>query len=220
MSINLYLDEKKIRTTSGFSEKPCLKDGSGGIKFRSLSLYEGKGRLHAVLGDTDLVPEFIQDFVTDVSMHDNFGGPHIAPRELGVYKENDSTAELSVTSGGKQNHYHVTATGKTLDATKALIRKIKAGTIRPTESHEGAQSGMSLAELEAKLREVTLEKVAISSRVDHLLADLENKGARIRSLYRYAGDLNRSDCKFHRKCLKANVVSEIVRRLDGNLVVK
>ena len=173
-----------------------------------------------MLNDIDKTPEELEQFVTDVSMHENFGGPSIARRELGVYEENGCTAELSIVRSAKEDHYHVKATGKNLDSTRALIRKIKAGTTRPTESHEGGQSGMSLAELEAKLKEAILQKDTVTSRVNALSADLENKGARIRSLYRYANELSHSDRRFNRKCLKDDVVSEINRRLNGDPVVQ
>lgn len=208
MSINLYLDENKVINLAGFSDVPYKSGGGGGIRFNHLALYKDKGRLYAMLNDSDKMPEMLEGFVIDVSMYDNFGGPHIARRELGVYREGDSTVELSLTQGGKENHYHVKATGKNLEETRALIQKIKAGTIRPTESHEAPQSGKSRDDLEQELDH--LKDIQAEDK-----ANLETFKERKRELYYFVAKLDYGSRWWCPWISKAKIVGQINAILNG-----
>lgn len=215
MSINLYLDDKKVRNLSGFSDQPYKSGGGGGIRFKHLGLFQDKGRLYAMLNDIDKTPEELEQFVTDVSMQENFGGPSIARRELGVYEENGCTAELSIVRSAKEDHYHVKATGKNLDATRALIRKIKAGTIRPTESHQGGQSGLSKVELEEKFDQALRDAKATSERLVEMVLNLQELDSRKRKLLVFLANLHCSHRWYYPWVSKTRIADQITMIVNG-----
>lgn len=145
MSVNVYLSEE-VRKHPEFNAQTTRIFG--------MSVFNERGRLHVILNDSDITPSQLEPFVTDVSLYASL--PTVPKRERGVYVDGDSRAELENYNLGGQNQkpsYQAKVTSKKLDAAWDIVRKIKAGTIRPTESFEGAQQGLSRAELEAKLAE-------------------------------------------------------------------
>lgn len=110
--------------------------------------------------DLDLeheIPEAASPFISRFSYHECF--PLNPKRETGVYTQEGTEAELSVNN----SNYFVQLRGVGREQIKRLLRAIRAGTIRPTESWEGQQTGCSKAELEQKLAQSEAARTDLSS---------------------------------------------------------
>ncbi|MFA6898363.1 MAG: hypothetical protein WC250_03085 [Candidatus Paceibacterota bacterium] len=118
-------------------------------------------------------------------------------RERGIYRHQDAEAEVEIDDGpgGRQNFLLMVKAEK-LESAWALVRMIKAGTIRPTESFEGAQSGKSRAELEVELTQAecligaaTTTKRALETQLRKAQADLQLAQERVMAAYKLATEL-------------------------------
>jgi len=191
MSVNIYL-KPEIKNAPEFRTK-THKDGSQGLQFDGMALYSDKGRLHVMLNEWDIVPPVLEEFVTDVSIRVTAPCESFR-RECGVYAYEDAEAEVETYNlGGQKQSYLFAVKAKNLQSAQALLRQIKAGTIRPTESYEGAQQGLSRAELEAKLEETqrllastTGEVTLAKQRLTQAVADKELAEARVEAAYKLA----------------------------------
>jgi hypothetical protein len=236
MSTNAYVDEEKIRAATGFSETPYDQKGGGGINFRDISLFRGNGRLHAMLGDDEVLPAFLVEFVTDVSYYAKISDTNRVNRELGIYNHESAQAEVEIQSMGKDRlGYMAKVRGTKLEDCRELVRQIKAGLIRPTESYEGSQQGMSRQDLEKELGRVTdlVERQAPEledtrnrlaqseslnrehvDRLNGLCDKLRIADGRVRAAYKVAADL--SNARFQWPwCSKQSIATLINCALNG-----
>ena len=119
---------------------------------KSLGLSRQTGRWYCCLTLTEKeVPEVLADVVDEISLIEEI--PTKPHRERGIYRHRTAQAEVSDRPTGAAR-FRVHITGKTLADIRELSHKIKAGLIRPDESYEGTQTGMSRKELEQKLHEL------------------------------------------------------------------
>lgn len=147
MSVNTYFLES-IRQHEKFKAEP-YGDGGHKMTVAGFNVHSQNGQLYVM---HDKIPEEILEYV------DYFSGyewllPERAHRETGVYTHEDATAEVELVDDGKRFQYRLKLKAKKKESLDFLLRLIKTGKIRPTESYEGSQQGMSHAELEALLGE-------------------------------------------------------------------
>lgn len=150
MSLRVYLDEKgikKVRETPRFyitgphGERWHLP---GGVTL----CYEKECcfmRLDEVL---DPIPSAIINFVKEFTLRDCH---RASRRESGIYTHKTAKAEVIMDSSGLSVSIFIR--GKSREDVLDLLKKIKTGTIRPEESYEAPQDGMSSGEIRAKLAE-------------------------------------------------------------------
>lgn len=152
-STNLYLKEK-VKEIDGFDSKLRGEREKwteywipGGIRLKN-----EKGRWYSVIDLEDPIPEILADLVEEITYHDIFLAAPVS-RERGLYRFGSAEGKLEFNGDGRIPEYKIKISAKTIDDIRELDRRIKAGSIRPEESYEGAQNGMSRADLEKKLEE-------------------------------------------------------------------
>ena len=155
MSLNVYF-KPEIENSPNL-KKDSYKDGSDKWSIGGLSLYRDDGSLYAMLGQLDRsrVPAELEQYVDEFSLYE--GMPAMVRRETGRYNHATAEAKLELYESGKTIHYRVRIVGKKLEDVSTLLEMIKVGSIRPDESYEGSQSGMSRADLEAELERTRKE---------------------------------------------------------------
>lgn len=199
MSVHVYLKGNEVQSIEGFTEEGF--PGLPGIK-----LFRDGGRWYTILQEpTDPVPAAIVNIVDEISFIGWF--PHYPYREAGVYRYESAEAEVelskgvSIGKGGKSGEIEyrteICIKAKKMDDLLELYRQIRTGSIRPEQSYEGEQGGMSRAELEAELKRIQQSANSI----------LEGVKADLRTLHR---DL-KGGWPF---CLKSKVAQEISSILD------
>ncbi len=142
MSVNVYVKEE-VENQEGFE----AVERSGGKPtqrwhdhyFKGLSIHREHGWHFSLQELTDQIPEFIREFVTHLTFRDNI--PTRPSRKLGVYKHGDSEAELDISPYSHGENYELKMCGKDLAEMLTLYRGIRAGTLQPTQSWEGEQTG-------------------------------------------------------------------------------
>jgi len=133
MSINVYLkDEAEKRSILGVNI--CNKKGRWYITLNELS---------------EPIPEKIADIVEEISLIEYL--PAEPKRESGLYYHETAKAEVtpSSASGKPITKVHITATK--IGDIRTLFRLIRTGKVRPDESYEQEQGGMSYKELREAL---------------------------------------------------------------------
>lgn len=173
MSINLYLKEE-VRKIPGFIDR--VRHAQGGetwneYEIPGVRLYHKKGRWYTTIDETDPIPPVLVGIVTVISLQAFI--PIRPKRESGRYKHKSAKAKLECYSS---HNYEVTTTGEKLEDILELFYMIKIGSIRPEESFEGEQGGLSREELLARMKEA----LALTEKVDKELKETkaELKGLR------------------------------------------
>lgn len=157
-----------LQEQQGFVQEDCWYDKkpSKKHKFHGVEVFpcsNGKWGSYA-LDQRDRVPEVVLSQIDYVTENENL--PAYPLRETGNYRLEEAAAEgrLTKVEGG----YFLEMRGATPNGIVALSSAVRAGLIRPYESFEGEQAGLSRRELEMKLeqaertlrqREATLEMV-------------------------------------------------------------
>ena len=156
MSLNVYFTPEVEKNVPNF-KRDSHKDGSEKLSVCGLSLYKDDGRLYAILGQLDRsrVSDELEQYVDEFSFYGSL--PGTPARETGVYTYESATAELEQDNLAKVFAYRVKISAKKLEDIRTLLHQIKVGSIRPDESYEGPQGGMSRAELEAELERTRSE---------------------------------------------------------------
>ncbi len=177
----VYLKDE-VATTKGFSET-THHDGSESHKMRlrlgCIGLNQQQnGRWMCYLGlNTKEVPPELAELVEEISfMTDIPASPH---RERGVYRHESARAQVTASSGKIGSKVHIT--GKNLADVRELHHKILAGSVRPEESYEGEQNGMSRRKLEvelARLRVLELESKKLVADLFRLVVKLREESHR------------------------------------------
>lgn len=106
--------------------------------------------------------------------------PH---REAGIYRWKTAEAEVESSDGIKSLRMFVNCKATELPDLLELFQKIKAGSIRPEESHESPQSGKSAWEITSELARVTEELAALK-------AELANSEEQLQYSRRVVTELN------------------------------
>lgn len=184
MSINVYLKDEEVRKVKGFEViKHKEKDGSSWKEYRLPGIYLSyeKGRWHIILHyPIEPIPSLVSDIVEGISFRDWI--PLIPKREAGIYHYKSAEAEVEMSKIGGTKKYHVHIKAKEMKDVLELFRRIRAGSIRPDESYEGEQSGMSRKELEAQLKEAKESTEELGREYDRFRSLLEKADDRIRKL--------------------------------------
>ena len=96
------------------------------------------------------IPKEAEAFIVSASLHEKFVAT--PQRDRGIYRKDDTNAELddwkAYDRKGAPPSYWVKITGNHPKEVIELYRAIRAGTIRPTESWESPQSGLSAGDTE------------------------------------------------------------------------
>ena len=200
MSVNIYLTEA-VKDLEGFSTKP-YPDGSGDdARIDGMHLFHDKGRWYVMHSDSDPVPAVLKDVVDKISYREWI--PRMAPREAGIYNHETAEGELVLDSrGGKEPKYQLSFTAKKMEDIWELVRLIKVGDIRPTQSYEGPQDGKSLKELIAEVTRLAEENKHLSERQ----AEYRKLCGKDLALRIFAEDLSEESFPF---CSKARIIKAI-----------
>ncbi|QQG46452.1 MAG: hypothetical protein HYY55_01230 [Candidatus Niyogibacteria bacterium] len=174
MSVNVYLKGNKVQELEGFTTrkrwggKPPQEWDEHEIS--GVKLLRDKGRWYISLGKlTDPIPEAVTDIVDEVSLHEYAD----TQREIGIYRHKSAEAEVDKSGGGRM----IRIRAKRMEDLLELYRKIRVGSIRPEQSYEGQQGGMSRAELEAELGRMqsgTRNLEGLKVDLDELCLELKN----------------------------------------------
>lgn len=151
MSIRVYLRGDEVQKLPGFTTKPRRDHGQEWNEYElpGLKLSHDNGRWHIPLSEpTEPVPAAVADIVEEISFYGQI--PLFPRRERGIYRHESAEAEVEST-GYKDGRIGVRIQAKNMEDLLHLYRKIKDGSIRPEQSFEGQQGGLSHAELEAEL---------------------------------------------------------------------
>ena len=201
--MNVYFKDA-VKQFPGFTSKP-YRDGSGDdMKIDGMNLFFDRGRLRAIFDEDDVVPEKLNNHIDGVSIHDYVTGS--GRREFGIYSNETAKATVRYYEASKRSDgYQVRIIGKNVADAIKLLRLIKTGAIRPDESFEGEQLGLSRKELEVELERITTERDELSRK----LGTITNKNTAIRN---FLSDLRKRGWPF---CMKSSIVDRISGILDG-----
>ena len=154
MAVNVYLKDG-VRQLPGFEEYTYPNKTGKGYRIPGFELELRQGRWFIILDEnTGRIPEALEGLVEQITFYDGTM-PVVAHRETGVYKLD--SAEGTVGWNGEPSNRNVRTVfikSERLGDLRALLRAIKAGTIRPVESHEASQTGLSVADLERQIKEL------------------------------------------------------------------
>ena len=167
MSINVYLN-KGILELEGFKTQP-YKDGSGDeMILNGTHVYRQDGRLHISWNETAPITEELRGLVEEISWYEQI--PQTGRREAGIYRHKSAECDLTPedrSSNKRENRiYILKLRAKTLEDAHELMHMIKTGTIRPSESYEGDQQGLSRAELESELKRAQIDNKIIRGQLE------------------------------------------------------
>ena len=181
MSINVYL-KNDIRNLPGFSINRHPDNSGDKVQIDGVGLCSDKGRIYLIISDfNSVIPEKLRDFVDEVTQYEWI--PRTGLREAGIYRHESAECELvPKDSGGKRDNpqYWLQMKAKKLEDLRELLHRIKIGTIRPEESYEGSQNGLSRKELE----EIALERDRLLDLLNSKQSDIEQLNLRLRQLAR------------------------------------
>lgn len=199
-SVRVYLKgDEEVRGLKGFVERYKKESGRdkecclpGGIE-----LCNKKGRWYVELDLTDPIPAAIVDIVDKITLKEFIS--FRTKREEGVYSYESAEGTIS----GSPSEIYIYKAKKMEDVFE-LYHKIRVGSIRPDESYEGQQGGMSRAELEAELErlrqyEPELERLRRREKEETRM-NLEAKDL-----------LQRLEGKWWPLCIRRRVWSEVYR---------
>lgn len=205
MSLNVYWKEEVVGH-AGFVSKPKLSKGELWEEHSivGISIFRNTGRWYSIFGnpETDRVPAAVVNMVDEISFWDYI--PSHPKREAGVYHHASAEAEVQPYSDGKGNKNQVRVIAKKMGDVVELLRMIKAGSIRPDESYEGQQNGMSRAELEANMEH-------LRARFDDLHNALQIVNRKVRAVHEFREGLRTSFWPF---CFRNSVMERITEALN------
>ena len=149
MQVRAYIENDIIRTYQGFKVIHQTYKGEQYDEHRldGDKVYPDGGRWYVDLDSPSAsVPGRLGDLVTEYTSMESV--PLAPKREYGVYELGGAKAEVDLKTPTSTLPVTITVWAKSVEELLALRSAIRAGSIRPTESYEGAQLGMSRAELE------------------------------------------------------------------------
>lgn len=201
MSLNVYFTDA-VKTLPGFTSKPYSDNSGNETRIDGMRIFGEKGRLYTTFSDeNDVMPEKLNDYVEKFSLYKSL--PYIAKRETGIYRHSSAEAELEFDPHGKVAVYQVKIIGKKLEDVRDLFRMIKIGSIRPEESYEGDQTGMSRLALEGELEQTTIHLANVTKKLNMVK----------RCVHIYAGNLQMAPWPWCHKHTIANEITELLNDL-------
>lgn len=154
MSVNVYLKDEVLKLAGAKTRK----EGDGTRhEISGMTLYNDKGRLYVSIAEpTDSIPAILKDLVEDVSLIAWI--PSNPSRETGVYHHGAAKAEVDRDRIAGEWRLKIHIVAKEWEDMAKLYHKIRTGSIRPTESYEGPQSGQSRADIDAELKSLRKDR--------------------------------------------------------------
>lgn len=206
MSLYVYLRGDEVKKIEGFTT--TLRQGGKPVqewneyKLSGVSIhYDENGRWHIFLSEpTDSVPAVVADIIEEVSLHKYLNNR----REEGIYRYESAEAEIDRQSAGGKFLYRVRIKAKKMEDLLELFRNIKIGSIRPDESYEGQQNGLSRAELEEELKQ-------LQDKFGNLKGHYDVFCRRLRAVQEFLDTLRASSWPF---CTKSSVAKRITESLN------
>lgn len=189
MSINVYLKGDEVQKIAGFTAKSRRTQDNEWTEYRipGVKLYHGRGRWYTTLYEpTEPIPAAVADIVDEIT----FQGwiQFHTSRESGIYSHESAEAEVDLNKTAENNLAKVQIRAKKIVDLLELYHKIRAGSIRPEQSYEVQQSGMSRAELEKELdhanRDLEILKTELEQMKRDTNGDLGSLKADLRALCR------------------------------------
>lgn len=218
MSYNVYL-KPGIRDAQGFN-KHQNGDKDSGPAFQGFPLLgKNEALLYYSLGSQPVIPPALEPFIDHITFYDHVPCER-AHRELGIYRHETAEADVTIMNGrGDKQTYFIRIKGEKLEDIRELFLRFKVGNIRPEESFDGAQSGMSREDLEKELEGLKRGLVLMSQERDQFLRVLDTRTSdltiakdRIMTAYQLSAKL--SDWKWWPWCRKSNVAEQINKALN------
>lgn len=168
MSVNLYLNNKVFEFHGFNSER--YKDNSGDhMTLNGMHVFCDKGRPYLMWSEDAVVPDEIKDLVEEISCYKTI--PQMGRRESGIYQHESAECELTPEDHGNAKRdkpmYMLKIKATNMEDLRKIVHMIKTGTIRPKESYEGSQSGLSRKELE----EIALQRDRLLGLLNSMNAD-------------------------------------------------
>ncbi len=204
MSINILLDEQKLREAPGFSDT-TRTDGGGGMILDNTRIpvsVDNLGRIYITLSDHASLAPSIEPFVTEVSFF-VYVSAQRTHRELGIYRHASAEGEVDLQEGRDSTQYWIKVSAKKLEDARELVRLFKIGSIRPADSFEGRQQGESKEELEARLRTVLEELESLKgenalneTNLEHTRGMLDISLDRVREVFKLSAALSNRRLKW------------------------
>ncbi len=177
-SIYVYLNNE-VKNLSGFTAIATGGPGKDYYRVDSSKLCLEDGRFHLFLTDLEHhIPEFLTTLITEVSVHDSIN----YDREAGLYVKESARGTVEDRS--------IRIRGPRMDHVYELLHAIKVGTIRPSESYGGVQSGLSRRELELQLEEHKGAVSGLEARAERLEKELKESQVETTRLKELIEDLN------------------------------
>ncbi|MBP9771359.1 MAG: hypothetical protein KBD16_00325 [Candidatus Pacebacteria bacterium] len=166
--MNVYLKVDETLECEHFS-KAQERGASGQTNFtfflHGQYIFREKGPWYLVWTETEPIPDWLEPLIDKVSLYVAF--PFASHRETGVYRHETAKAELDTRPASRgQREYRVEIRGTKVADVFELLRRIRIGTIRPEQSFEGPQGGLSRQELEERLQYTEREIARLQTRVD------------------------------------------------------
>jgi len=148
-------------------------------EYKGLRVDKDKGLFYTKEFDFgDDIPDELLEHIAFVSVYETF--VIRSTRVTGIYSDEtkfgDATGELDlvVSRDGGRSHYLLKVRGTKFDQVCKLYRAIRAGTIRPSESWEDKQGGMSRQELEEELESTKRELLGLAYSDQHTTEQLNH----------------------------------------------
>ncbi len=170
--IYLYFSDSLIIASGGVVTTKCYNEGNNPrevneLVFKRYSFGYDHGRPYFVISGALVnyeIPEDLQDFLVEVSYHDNFGSNPC--RQLGFYQYRTATAELMQVAGSNNSRYQARLLGKNVRDTQKLNLMIREGSIRPVVDYEQDQVPQPARHLRQLLNELwALIRCELSNRL-------------------------------------------------------
>ncbi len=160
MGIRIYLDEKNEELVKIWARQLKDEPGTNNFLYRGIRIScDRMNGIHyaEVQNITSEIPPELTELVDFVTSEETFGevNGNFANREQGIYRQ--GTAEAELTLGFQGNEYRLKIKATKLEDLRALYVAIRSGSIRPEQSYETPQAGLSGQEILAKLEKTEQE---------------------------------------------------------------
>lgn len=160
MGINVYLKGQWVTELPGFEVRP--RSNKDGQKWNDYSLpgiylnYKLGRWLIELYRLTDPIPSVLENLVEEITLQEWVS--FYSRREAGIYRFGSAEAEVGTgKTYGDMNRITVFIRSKKMDDLCELYQRLLVGSIRPEESYEGPQGGLSRVELEQQIEALMRE---------------------------------------------------------------
>jgi len=211
MAINVYLKGDEVKNVEGFVTKTRKQNGQEWNEYTlpGVNLWHDKGRWHTMLHEpTEPVPVAVANIVEEISFHEWTAlEPH---REAGIYRHESAEAEVEPDMIGGKMKLKIRIKAKKMEDLRELYRRIRVGSIRPEQSYEGPQDGLSRNQLETALDRTNEELEETLERSVEIIGNLADV---MEDLIKLADELNKG-LPF---CFKSTVAKKVFAMINNRI---